>query len=336
MSDVQLDPLTGPARAAILLLAVGEAQGGKILALMRDDEIREISSAMATLGVVPRETLHEICTQFTDRMQQQGGIAGSYDIAEKLLRSTIPAERVDQILDDIRGPTANSIWDKLAKVDDQMLTNYLLAEHPQTAALVLSRLESGHAARVLSLLPEARTLEVIERMLRIDGVPREILEDVERSLKADFMVNIGKRAKTDPFNRIADIFNAFDRQVETKLLGAIEGRDAATAERIRSLMFTFDDLGRLAPTALQAVLRAAEKDKLPIALKGASDKIKDLFFNNLSERAGKMLRDDIEALGPVKMRDVDAARIAIIAVTKELAAAGEIDIGPGKEDELVL
>ncbi len=336
MSDQRLGMIAGPARAAILLLAVGEAPGGRLLSLMRDDEVREISAAMAGLGVVPRETLNAICQSFSAHMQQAGGIAGSYDVAEKLLRNAMPAERADQILEDIKGPAGKSIWDKLAKVDDQMLANYLLAEHPQTAALVLSRLDSGHAARVLSILPEARTLEVIERMLRIDGVPREVLEDVERSLKADFIVNMGKRAEADPFTRMADIFNAFDRQVEAKLLGEIEVRDAPTAERIRSLMFTFEDLGRLSPSAIQAVLRAAEKDKLPVALKGASDKIKDLFFNNLSERAGKMLRDDIEALGPVRMRDVDAAQLSIIAVTKELAAAGEIEIGPGKEDDLVI
>jgi flagellar motor switch protein FliG len=135
---------------------------------------------------------------------------------------------------------------------------------------------------------------------------------------------------------MADIFNSLDRQSEARFLAALDERNRDAAERIRSLMFTFDDLQRLNGTAMQVLIRSVEKDKLPIALKGASEKLRDLFFKSMSERAGKMLKDDIAALGPVKLRDVDEAQATIVAVAKDLAAQGQIEISENKEEEVIV
>jgi flagellar motor switch protein FliG len=178
-------------------------------------------------------------------------------------------------------------------------------------------------------------MEVVMRMLRMESVQRDVLDGVERTLRSEFMSNLARSTRRDAHEMMAEIFNNLDRQAETRFLSALEERNREAAERIKSLMFTFDDLQRLTGPAMQTLLRNVEKDKLPLALKGASDKLRDLFFGNLSERAGKMLREEIEGLGPVKLRDVDDAQASIVALAKELAAQGEIEISENKDEEMV-
>jgi len=172
-------------------------------------------------------------------------------------------------------------------------------------------------------------------MLRMESVQKEVLDGVESTLRSEFMSNLARSTRRDAHEMMAEIFNNLDRQSEQRFIGALEERNREAAERIKSLMFTFDDLQRLTPSAVQTLLRSVEKDKLPLALKGASEKLRDLFFGNLSERASKMLREEIEALGPVKLRDVDEAQASIVAVAKELAAQGQIEINEAGDDELV-
>ncbi|ABQ30682.1 MULTISPECIES: flagellar motor switch protein FliG [Acidiphilium] len=336
MSDTSDRNLNGASRAAALLLALGEEAGGKLMAMLNDDELREISRAMVALRAVPSETVEALCFEFAGRMGKASGVSGSAEVAEKLLRKMIPPGRVEQILEDIQGPAGKNIWDKLGKVNESVLADYLCHEHPQTAAMVLSRVTAEHAARVIALLPEPLSIDVIERMLTIESLQREAIDDVERTLKVDFMVNLASSVQRDPHEKLAEIFNSFDRAVESRMFAALESRNQEAASRIRSLMFTFEDLIRLAPRDIQTVLRSVDSDVMPLALKGASDKIRDLFMSNMTERAAKMLREDIEALGPVRLRDVDAAQLAIVTTAKELAAQGEIEIGTGKEDDLVI
>jgi flagellar motor switch protein FliG len=172
-------------------------------------------------------------------------------------------------------------------------------------------------------------------MLRMETVQKEVLDGVERTLRAEFMSNLARSARRDSHELMAEIFNNLDRQSETRFVSGLEERNRESAERIKSLMFTFDDLQRLAGPAIQILVRSVEKDKLPIALNGATDKIKDLFFKNMSERAGKMLRDDIAGLGPVRLRDVDEAQSSIVGVAKELAAQGQIEINSTADEEVI-
>jgi flagellar motor switch protein FliG len=216
-----------------------------------------------------------------------------------------------------------------------VLANYLKNEYPQTVAVVLSKVKPDHAARVLSLLPDSFAMEVVMRMLRMESIQRDVLDGVERTLRSEFMSNLARSTRRDAHEMMAEIFNNLDRAVEARFVASLEERNREAAERIKSLMFTFDDLQRLTGPAMQILLRGVDKEKLPLALKGASEKLRDMFFKSLSERAGKMLRDDIEALGPVKLRDVDDAQSAIVAMAKELAASGEIELGGGKDEELV-
>src|ERR1019366_8375598 len=178
-------------------------------------------------------------------------------------------------------------------------------------------------------------MEVVMRMLRMESVQKDVLDGVESTLRSEFMSNLARSTKRDAHEMMAEIFNNLDRQSEGRFLAALEERNREAAERIKSLMFTFDDLQRLTPMAVQALLRVVEKSRLPIALKGGTEKLRELFFANLSERAGKMLRDEIEALGPVRLRDVDEAQATIVALAKEMAAQGQIEIRETKDEELV-
>jgi flagellar motor switch protein FliG len=227
------------------------------------------------------------------------------------------------------------MWDKLGNVNEDVLANYLKNEYPQTVAVVLSKVRPEHAARVLSLLPDSFAMEVVMRMLRMEAVQKDVLDGVEKTLRAEFMSNLARSSRRDAHELMAEIFNNLDRQAETRFLNGLEERNREAAERIKSLMFTFDDLQRLSATAIQTLLRSIEKDKLPVALKGASEKIREMFLTNLSDRAAKMLRDDMEGLGPVRLRDVDEAQAAIVALAKELSAQGQIEISSGKDEELI-
>jgi flagellar motor switch protein FliG len=237
------------------------------------------------------------------------------------------------IMEEIRGPAGRTMWDKLANVNEVVLANYLKNEYPQTVSVVLTKIKPEHAARVLAVLPEAFALEVIMRMLRMEAVQKDVLDDVERTLRTEFMTNLARTSRRDAHEMIAEIFNNLDRNTEGRFIAALEERNRDSAERIKALMFTFDDLAKLDPGGVQTLLRAVPKDKLAIALKGAADPIKDLFFSNMSERAGKMLREEIAAMGPVRLRDVDEAQMLMVQTAKDLSAKGEIVLADNKGDD---
>lgn len=328
--------LTGPEKAAIFLLAIGEEHAAKLFALMDDEEIKEISQTMANLGSVSSNIVERLFVEFADMLSSTGSLMGTFDSTERLLGKVLGKERVDAIMEEIRGPAGRTMWDKLGNVNEQVLANYLKNEYPQTVAVILSKIKPDHAARVLALLPENFAMEVIMRMLRMDAVQKEVLDELERTLRTEFMSNLARTNRRDAHEMMADIFNALDRNTEQRFMMALEERNRESAEKIKALMFTFEDLSRLDPGGIQTLLRSVEKDKLGIALKGASDGLRDMFFSNMSERAGKILREDMQNMGPVRMRDVDDAQLYMVNLAKELSAQGEIVISEGKgDDELI-
>jgi flagellar motor switch protein FliG len=328
--------LTGVQRAAALMLALGDQWGQAIWKKLDEDEVRTLSLAMAQLGILKAETVENLLVEFVTRMSSAGALTGNFDSTERLLAQFLPSERVAHIMEEIRGPAGRNMWEKLSNVQEAVLANYLKNEYPQTVAVILSKIRSEHAARVLGILPEEFALEVVRRMLCMEAVQKEILEKIEQTLRTEFMSNLAQTSRRDSHELMAEIFNSFDRQTEARFLAALEETSRESAERIKTLMFTFDDLGRLDPGSIQTLLRAVDKDKLAIALKGASDSLRDFFFSNMSSRAAKMLQDDMEVMGPVRLRDVDDAQSGLVNAAKDLAAKGEILITKSKgDDELV-
>ncbi|HEX3672874.1 MAG TPA: flagellar motor switch protein FliG [Rhizomicrobium sp.] len=328
--------LTGPERSAILMLSLGEEHGAQVWKMLDDEEIKEISQVMSTLGTVNAALVEKLLVEFVSQMSATGSLMGSYESTERLIGRFMPVDRVSQIMEEIRGPAGRTMWDKLGNVNETVLANYLKNEYPQTVAVVLSKIKPEHAARVLGALPEEFALEVVQRMLRMESVQKDILDKVEKTLRVEFMSNLARTAKRDSHEHMAEIFNNFDRQTEGRFITALEERSRDSAERIKALMFTFEDLGKLDPGSIQTLLRHIEKDKLALALKGSTDTLRDVFFSNMSERAGKILREDMEAMGPVRLKDVDEAQMRMVNVAKDLANKGEIMIANKQgEDELV-
>lgn len=327
--------LSGPEKAAVILLALGEEHTA-LWERLDDDEVKEISQAMATLGNVSAEAVEALMIEFVSGLSGSGSVMGSYEQTQKLLAAFLPKERVDGLMEEIRGPAGRTMWDKLGNVNEAVLANYLKNEYPQTVAVILSKVRSDHAARVLTSLPEDFALECVQRMLRMEPVQREILDKIEATLRTEFMSNLARTSKRDSHEMMADIFNSFDRQTEARFIGALEERNRESAERIRALMFVFEDLSKLDPGGVQTLLRAVDKDSLGLAMKGASEGLREMFFSNMSERASKIMREDMESMGPVRLKDVDAAQMAMVQVAKDLAAKGEIMLaGQGSDDELI-
>ena len=328
--------LNGIQKTAIFLLAVGEDHAAKMFNMMEDEEIKEISHAMAGLGRVNAEIVEQLFMEFSDQLSNSSGIVGSHEGTEKLLMKALGKDRVDDIMEDIRGPAGRTTWEKLGNVNEEILAAYLKNEYPQTIALVLSKITSAHAARVLSVLPEDLAMEVITRMLSMEAIKKEVLVGIENTLRVEFMNNLARTQRRDSFEMMAEIFNNFDRNTETRFMSTLEDRDTESAERIRALMFTFEDLVKIDPSGIQIVLRNIDKDKLAIALKGASENIKDLFFSNMSERASKIMHEDMEAMGPVRLRDVDEAQMYVVTTAKDLATKGEIVIADASGEEQLI
>jgi flagellar motor switch protein FliG len=332
---VDASKLSGPEKAAVVLLALGEDHTA-IWEALDEEEIKEVSQAMASLGSVASSAVEELLVEFVSGLSASGAIMGSFEQTQRLLHSFLPAEKVDALMEEIRGPAGRTMWDKLGNVNEAVLANYLKNEYPQTVAVVLSKIKGDHASRVLAALPEDFALECVQRMLRMEPVQREILDKIEQTLRTEFMSNLARTSKRDSHEMMAEIFNNFDRQTEARFIAALEERNRESAERIRALMFVFEDLGKLDPGGVQTLLRAVEKGQLALALKGSSDALREMFFSNMSERASKIMRDDMDNMGPVRLRDVDQAQMAMVQAAKDLAAKGEIMLaGSGGDDELI-
>lgn len=329
--------LSGAERVSLLLLALGEEQVQKLFALLDESEIKQVATTMANLGKISSTVVEVMFSDFVDQLSSTGALVGSLESTRRLLIKAMPKEKVDSLMEELSGPAGRTMWDKLSNVNEALLANYLRNEYPQTIAVVLARIRPEVSSKVMALLPEGIVMEVVMRMLKMESVRREILDDIERTLKVEFTANIAKAPQRDSYELVAEIFNLMDRPTETKFISALEERNLETAERIKSLMFTFEDILKLNSTAIQSIIRVADKTKLSLALKGANENIQNAFFKSMSERAGKLMKEDMEAMGMVRVRDVDEAQTYIIATTKALSAKGEIVLrnGSEKEDELI-
>ena len=328
--------LSGQQKAAILMLSLDEERSSTLFSLMDDEEIKELSVIMASLGKVNSNIIEQLIAEFNERISSTGNLVGTYESTERLLAKALDKDRVSVIMEEIRGPAGRTMWDKLGNVNEHVLANYLKNEYPQTIAVILSKIKAEHSAKVLALFPENFAMEIVMRMLRMDSVQKEVLDSLEKTLRKEFMSTLSKSTRRDAHELIADIFNSLDRNTEGRFMEALEERNRESAERVKSLMFTFEDLIRVDAQGIQVLLRNVDKDKLAIALKGASDTVKELFFNNMSTRAGKIIKEDMDAMGPVRMRDVEEAQQYIVSTAKDLANSGEIVVSEGKDsDELV-
>lgn len=330
-----LTKLNGPQKVAIVILSMTDENASKVLSMMSEEEVRDISHSMSQLGIVGPELKQKTVRQFISDFSSDSAFFGNVQTTKKLLEKVFDKDKADALLDEIQGPQGKNTWEKLGNVGEEILALYLRNEHPQTAALVISKMAYEHSAKVLANLPEQFAFEVIVRMLNIDSVKQEILDRVEKILRAEFITTVAKAHKRDSSEVMAEIFNKFDRSTEVKYMSLLESQHPDAAKKIKDLMFTFEDLLKIDGRGIQALLRSIDKSKLTIALKGASEKVRELFMSNMSQRAARIVLEELEALGPVRVRDVDEAQSEIVNVAKELMTKGEIEIAEEGKDEYI-
>ncbi|MBN9445692.1 MAG: flagellar motor switch protein FliG [Bosea sp.] len=336
LPTVSVEAMTGPQRAAVILLVLGEQHGRVIWQEFDDEEIRIITRAMAELGTVDSDQVERLMLDFVGKLSSAGAITGSFDRTISLLEKILPTDQVALIMEEIRGPAGRNMWQKLGNIDAVVLANFLKNEYPQTIAVILSRIRPEHSANVLRNLPGELSIEVVSRMLRMESVQKEALDHIENTLRTEFVSTLTQTRRRDPHEMMAEIFNGFDRQTETRFLAALDATNQESAERIRALMFTFEDLAKLDSAGLQTLMRQVDKDTLARALKGAGEEMRKFFLGAMSQRAAKNLLDDMQGLGPLRLKEVDEAQMKMVTLTKDLSEKGEIVIAKGNsEDELV-
>jgi flagellar motor switch protein FliG len=333
---VELKKYSGPQRAAALMLALGKQHGAPIWEQLTTDEIKELSSTIAGLGRIPAPVVEHLLVQFTGEVASMASLHGSYETTERLLGGILPNDKVKEIMEDIRGPSGRTMWDKLSNVSESVLAGALKHEYPQTVAVILSKLRPDHAARVIAELPRDFSVDVVMRMLRMETVQKDVINQVEATLKSEFMTNLSRSQKRDPHEAMAELFNSLDRSTEEAMLTALDGKAPESAERIRALMFTFEDLANLLPAAIGIIVRNADKREMALALKGAPDQLKQLFFGAMTERAAKLMREDMAAMGPIRARDCEEAQSALVRLAKSLADRGEILLVDPKSDDAMI
>ncbi len=326
----------GLERAAALMLALGEEHGAPIWRGLSLDEVKELSTCISSLGRVQASSIEYLLRAFTSEVAGMRNLHGSFDSTERLLAAVLSPEQVKEIMEDIRGPAGRTMWDKLSNVSETVFAGYLKNEHPQTVAVIMQKLRHDHAARVLGELPIEMANDVVLRMLRMDTVQKDVIQQVEVTLRGEFMSNLARAQRVDPHDALAEVFNALDHTTEERMLRALDESAPESAERIRSLMFTFEDLGRLLPSAVQVIVRQCNKRELALALKGAPEDIKTLFLGVMSTRAAKLMRDDLAAMGPIRARDCEEAQGSLVRLAKSLGERGEIILADPKSDELMI
>jgi flagellar motor switch protein FliG len=326
--------LSGSERAAIVLLSVGPEQASRLVELLSEEEIRQISKAMARLGEIDASIAKTVVQEFAARTGNAGSIVGSQQTTERLLRATMIGkdELVDTIMQDIRGGGGAAIWDKIVGMDAKVFANFLQREHPQTAAVVLSRVVPDFTAQVLAALGTELASTIMLRMLEIEKIEPEVIEDIERGLWQDLQPMLQTEAGDDRHAFMADLIGRVDSDTEARLLGAIESDAPDQAAQVRKHMFTFIDIAKMQDSGIQTLLNDVDKARLAVAIKLADEAMQNVFLRNMSERQAKLLRDELQMLNNVRKADAETAQREIVLLAKALAAAGSLQLRP-PEDE---
>ena len=337
--DGSVENLTGPEKAAVFLLTLGSDFAAQVFARLNEDEIKSVGRQMSKVDHVDKNDVAALLSEFkTDA----GGSADLYlsgdGMLEKALKGAVQSEKAAEILDEIRSDWKLTLFQKARKLDPKVFVNFLRNEHPQTIALVLSVLNHTQAAEILSELKDDVQVEVVMRMAELDKVSPEILVDLDRVLQEELLAVEGMEGqRLGGVESVAEILNCVDRAMEANGLEGVEEQRESLADEIRRLMFVFEDLYEVDDRGIMAILKEVSTDDLKLALRSASDELKEKVFKNMSSRAVDMLTEDMEIMGPVRVRDVETAQQMILKVAKRLEQEGKIQLmtGGGSEDEYV-
>jgi flagellar motor switch protein FliG len=331
--------LSGVRKAAIVALLLGEELASAMFKFLQEDEIERIAKEVAAIGAVPAETGELVLEEF-----HQMSIAASYvarggvDYAQKLLNKALGSDQARRILDRVmKSFQSTAGFTSLVKADPQQLSKFILAEQPQTIALILAHLDSSHAAELVSLLPESLRVDVLTRMASLDEISPEVVMRIssvlEQRLRA---LGTASHESCGGVRAVAELLNRLDRAFSSPVLEAIEAQLPDLAVSIRNLMFVFEDLIHVEDTGLREIVQRADRRVLTIALKGATEEMRARFYGNMSKRAAEMLKDEMDLLGAIRLREVEKAQHEIVAIARKLEEEGLLVTGAAAGEAYVV
>lgn len=332
--------MSGPQKAALIVIAMGQEAAAKVFKSLREDDIELLTAQVARLGDVPSGTCDTVLEEFDELMMANTYLTeGGLEVARDILHKALGPERAMEVLDKIQQTEASiGAFKKLNDVDEKQLVNLIQGEHPQTISLILGQLKPQQAASVLVALPAEVQPDVVSRMATMGQISPEMLTEIEGVLKQHISVmSRASRNQAGGVQVVAEILNLVDRSSEKNILGVMERENPDLATQIKNLMFVFEDVLHLGDREIQRVLKDVDSRDLAVALKLASDEVKTKIFGNLSQRAAEMLKDELDFLGPVRLKNVEDAQRRIVDVVRKLDEGGEIHISRGgKGEELIV
>lgn len=328
----EMATIPGPVKAAILLLALGEEHGAHVWDLLDADEIKKVSSIMAHLGSVKSDMLNDIARNFLEDVNASN-LSGDKDTTEKILMNSLPRTKAKAIVQELRTPDNPTLWQKLGFINSDILGKYLKTEYPQISAVILARLDPDHAARILGQFQTDLATDLINRIAKIDTVDPDALKLIEDAIVQEFALGAKLPEKPDQIAKITKIFNHLDKKAEIRILSSLDDLNSQMSQKLRSLLFSFEDLTKMRAQSAQVLIRTIDREVLIKALKGATKNVRDFFFSQMSQRAARALQDEIDILGPIRLREVDEAQRIIVNLAKDLAAKGEIVLASNSSDD---
>jgi len=336
MPDVRDRKMAGAEKAAIFLMMMGEEYTSEVFRNLEPDEISRLVSKMSEIKYVPEEDLRRIMEEFLNKSKSTGQFMVEYETFLKKVEGSLGKDKARAVYRELEKNRQGDPFSYFESIDVSLVVNIIKGEHPQTIALILAYLESNRAAAILSELPEQIQAEVAMRIVKMDQVPTEVIQEVDHVLQKEVR-GLGDSGTRDieGTTTLANILNEIDKATEEQIMLKLEEDDEQVAEEIRQLMFVFEDLVKVDDRAFREILKHVDRSDLAVALRTASEGVKEKIFNNLSERAGDMLREDMEDMGPVRLSEVEEAQQKVLRVARQLEDEGKIILWKGGEDVLV-
>ncbi|MTI45898.1 flagellar motor switch protein FliG [Roseibium hamelinense] len=330
--NLPVKPLKGVEKVAALLLCLGKTSSTRLLKHFDQEEIRAITVTAAQLGTVAAEELDRLAEEFIEQFSNGTSLYGSANEVEKMLDGVLPEDQLSDIMSDVLGNSNRSIWDRLATVSETVFSNYLMNEHPQTAALILTKIKPSAAAKVLGQINPKMRNALVRRMLSIKTVVPEIMREVEKTMHEDFMLNLSGTLEADSYARMADILNKMDRDHMEDALDNLNEVRPKTAEMLKGLLFTFDDIVKLNARTRMAIFDQIPTDQIVLSLKGTDKQFREVILSSLTSRARRIAEHELNAGEPAAQRDVLQARSNITNLALEMASRGEIELNAKQDD----
>jgi flagellar motor switch protein FliG len=328
--------LTNTEKAALTLMSVGQETASLVLQHLTEQEVKRISRAFLSVQEVDRETQFSISREFKGMLTAgQTLLVDGKEFAKKVISNAFGEAEGENLLEYITGAKKEPIGSIVKDVPPNILANFIMAEHPQTVAFLMTKLSPGQAAEILEFMPEQMQTDVLLRIANLQNVKSDVVDEVREVLRQQLKQGVSDEEKAGGPKSAADILNFVDRTNEARIIGEIEETFPNMAEEIKSLMFTFEDLKKIDDKSMQAILKEVPRDQLVITMKSASAEVKEKIFKNISKRAAEMINDDLSSMGPVKLKDVEKAQQGVIDIARKLEAEGKVNLSGGSDEEYI-